>query len=108
MRVDSVQATRKKIAAVPARATTGLGECKSTCSHPPEAIACAFRWVRKYTAVGIVPDGGFVWLRGSAEEAGNQLNVPWMICWLTPAAMNREIPEPIPHFETISSIRKTR
>src|SRR5580693_5307844 len=108
MRVDSVHATRKKIAAVPAKATTGFGEWSSTCSHPPDAIPWAFKCVRKYTAFGIVPDGGFVVLSGSTCDAGSQLNVPWTICWLTPAAMNSEIPEPIPHLETISSIRKTR
>ncbi len=39
---------------------------------------------------------------------GTQLSVPWTICCETPAAMNSEIPLPIPHFETTSSIRKTR
>ncbi len=36
------------------------------------------------------------------------MNVPVINCCDTPAAMNSEIPEPIPYFDTTSSIKNTR
>ena len=108
MRVDSVHATRKKIAAVPTSATIGFGCRSRICSQPPDAIWDAVKCDRNQRVFGIVPLGGFVCEIGSAGFWGTQLSVPCTICCETPAAMKSEIPLPIPHFETTSSIRNTR
>ncbi|CAD6493428.1 MAG: hypothetical protein FFODKBPE_00501 [Candidatus Argoarchaeum ethanivorans] len=53
-----------------------------------------------YTHFGIKPIGMPV-------SSSFQLNTPVIICCETPAMMNKPTPEPIPHFETISSMYRT-
>ncbi len=45
---------------------------------------------------------------GRPEESACQLKRPVTICWETPATMKRPTPEPIPHFETTSSMKRIR
>ena len=56
--------------------------------------------------IGMVPVGGE--FGPVVPGAGSQFRVPVKSAWLTPAAMKSEIPLPMPHLETTSSIRNTR
>ena len=53
----------------------------------------------------MVPPGGFSKLMAELMSIGFQLRAPVNSACATPAAMNSEIPLPIPHFDTTSSIR---
>ena len=56
----------------------------------------------------MVPTGGLVRLSGDPAVYGTQFTVPVNMASATPAAMKSDIPLPMPHFETTSSIRNTR
>ena len=100
--VNTAHELKKKIAFIPGPKEFTRGGAKSIASYPPPFKSDVEEFLRYHRIIGNVPDGTSLELPG----AGSQFKVPVKIACDTPAAMNKEIPDPIPHLETLSSIKK--